>query len=262
MQHVTIRHALAAALVFCAADASAAVIFEQNFSGGTLASVTGTGVNQFSSMTQGAGADPHAISVVNNAINFKNAVDTSYPQAMASGTNFGGTLGSSMFKLSFTTAPVATVSAGNTAVSVYVVAGGRQVRLDLRVQGTSGSPSVQPRAEGGQTLSMFTGPVDILIYGNSTALPLAYTAPNGSAQVVGTNEWDVWAGTSSFSLAVPLATTANSDRLQFQIPGWSGANGTVSVDNLRLEVIPEPAAIVSVLGLAGLTLRRRRNGEA
>ena len=257
MTNQFIGRALLGALAFGAAQASAAVLFEQDFNGETLASITGTGVNQFGTISQGTGSDPHSFAVVSDTLEVKNAVDTSYPSATASGSNFASLPGATYFELTFTTAPVATVSSGNTAGSVFLRAGGRELRLDLRVDTSGALPRVTPRAEGGQTLAGFTAPVEIRIIGNSSAASYTYTAPNGTTQTLDANQWDVWAGTTSSSLAVPMTATASADQLQIQIPGWSTANGTVSIDNLQLAV-PEPTASVAMLGLAALALRRRR----
>lgn len=250
--------AAALGILVLAAPASAAVIFQQDFNSKTLANVTGTTPHLFTSVTQGTGADPHAVTITNDAFYFKNAVDTTYPGATAYSSNFDGTLGASAFALSFVAAPITTVNAGNTAVSLFVNAGGRQLRLDLRVQGTTTAPRIEPRAEGGATLASSATPVNILIVGNPSPSDYTYTAPNGASRTLPTLKWDVWSGTSSSSLGVNMPTTTNSERLQLQLPGWSTANGTISIDDLRLETVPEPAALAIVLGASTLGLRRRR----
>ena len=92
---------------------------------------------------------------------------------------------------------------------------------------------------------------------NNSGSSFHYLAPDGSQETVADDTWDIWVGTSK-QLNDRAATSAGVSITDFKFGSASDGTFSLSIDDLQITAVPEPAAaLLGAFGLFGL-LRRRR----
>lgn len=253
-----------------ALSAQAAVVFQQDFSSSSsLSSYLGNGANQFAFSENVSSASSNFSISSNTLIATRDVGQTpsdtyaslraEVPAGNLSGsitTGFKMTLDVSVFDYT-TSAPVLSVSAG------YVAFG--------NLQGATASFNTRPVSATdfyvtGNSNSWNTGsPTTVTWVVNNTGSNYIYTAPDASSRTLATGNYDLWIGSNALGSGSLGSQTysVNSNgfnAFQIQVPGWSGANAALSVDNIVVSTIPEPSAFL-LLGLACtflIVFRRRR----
>jgi hypothetical protein len=102
--------------------------------------------------------------------------------------------------------------------------------------GTPGTWGVTPISAS--STSSFTTTETIVWVVNNGTEPLLYTAPDGSAEVVVNETYDLWVGTTKF-YNDQAANSATAELNNFEIR-IAGGNGIYSIDNILIETPPPP----------------------
>jgi hypothetical protein len=252
---------LASGFIYTTAS-DAAVIFSQNFNSSST-------VSDYVSATPGSGQF--------NAIGSSGAGTTVNIAAGALAyTRTGSSVGSFSRTSDFSTTPEAITyqfdmtvsgnSSATTTAAVFQVGSGFgtanaaeansevYARFGINLGATDGQFALRNISTSTNS-SLFSGTQSIFWVLNNSGSSMNYTAPNTLSTTIANDTADLWVGNTKVfnGLAVLTAGQMMAD-LKF---AYSGGSGTISIDNMVITAIPEPAAALpGSLGL--LTLLRRR----
>ena len=102
-----------------------------------------------------------------------------------------------------------------------------------------------------------TGSYQITLVANNSGSSYSYSAPDGTTETVANDTWDLWVGNSK-QLNDKNATTASAAITDFKFGAVGNGTYSFGIDNISVSAVPEPAAaLLGSLGVLGL-LRRRR----
>jgi hypothetical protein len=247
-------------------DAYGQVVFSQDFSaGGTTATYTGSGANQFDGITT-ANSSNLAWSITSNTLQGVRSNSTTSAGEFSRTTDLP-TISGAIYEFSInvisstsnaTSALVFRVGSGFTTSNADEVNANTHSRFGVNLTSTGG---YQFRDIGaGTNSSTFSGSNNVFFVVNNTGTLFSYTAPNGSSATTANDTWDLWVGTTSVFNDI-AATTATVSPTDFKML-WAAAGGlaTIQFDNFRVTAIPEPStwmACTIAICLLGYTPLRR-----
>ncbi len=144
-----------------------------------------------------------------------------------------------------------TANAAEANANVYA-------RLGVNFSASNGSFSLRDLGAAVNS-SPLTGTQTIFLALNNSGTTQNYTGPDAVVHSLANDTINVWAGTSIvFSAMNPTTATQSITDLKF---AFTAGTGSIALDNISVAAIPEPstsAAILGVVSLAGVLLRRRR----
>lgn len=249
--------------VICTTSSHAAVIFSQNFNSSSTVSdyVSGTPTTgQFNAIgSSGAGttvniaAGALAYTRTGSSVgSFSRTSDfPTIPEAityqfdMTVSGNSSPTTTAAVFQVG---SGFGTANAAETNAAVYA-------RFGINLGETDGQFALRNISTSTNS-SLFSGTQSIFWVLNNSGSSIEYTAPDSVSTTIANDTADLWVGNTKVfnGLAVLTAGQTMAD-LKF---AFSGGSGTISIDNMVITKIPEPAAVLpGSLGLL-ILLRRRR----
>lgn len=273
MNHAT---RLLSVLPLLVATTQAAVVFQQDFSSSSnINDYVGNGANQFTSLSNAASSS-FSIDSGRLLINRDASAGSDYASLRiareGSAANFNAAI-TTGFKL---TADFSVFSQqGDTGAIFVTTAGflqfgnqqGGTARFDTSAaSATNFYLAAQGGSGAGNTWS--TGSATVTWVVNNTGSDYTYTAPDASSRTLGTGLYDLWIGSNSSGSRLGVVYTVNAsgfNSIDFGIPGWSGGDAVIALDNLVVSdftAVPEPSAFAALLGAgvfgSALVRRRRR----
>lgn len=221
--------------------------FFQNFNSSTaIADFTGTGYNQFSTVSQGTGGG-FTING-NHELLITHGSDTSSHIMLATGGNLMNSLQTGLI-LKGTVRAAANPGSGTNryGINLTLGAGGTNSVTDVffKLNGTAAAPTVclQSQSSGTTGSGGSTVGTPFWIVVNRTGAAVTYTRPDGLSKTLGSGKLDLWFGANGNSgpiLDVWLAYPSYViDSFWFSLMGsWSVSNGcAIAIDDLKVSTI-------------------------
>lgn len=257
------RQAIIALCVLALATSVRAVpIFQQNFNSsstvGDYVSATPSD-GQFNAIgTSGAGV---TVSITGGALTYTRAGANlgSYSRT----TNFSPIPDTMIYQFDLT---ISGNTAAQTTAAVFQVGSGfgtansaeanadTYARVGINFTANAGEFSFRDVTNATSTAAL-TGTQSITWVLNNSGGSLNYTPPGGGSSSIANDTADLYAGNTLLLDDVLIQTPAQTmSDLKF---AFSLGSGTIAIDNIVINTIPEPATL-GLLGLALLTLPRRR----
>jgi hypothetical protein len=154
-----------------------------------------------------------------------------------------------------TTAAVFQVGSGFGTTNSAETNATTYARFGINIGATAGEFGIRDVTNGTSSSSLFSGTQSIFWVLNNSGSSMNYTAPNAVSTSIANDVADLWVGTTKVLNGVAIQTGAQTmTDLKF---AFTSGEGTIAIDNIVINAIPEPAAAV-LGGLGILTLLRRR----
>jgi hypothetical protein len=247
-----------------ATGASAATIFQQNFSSSSTVSdyVSATpNIGQFNAI--GTSNGNATIAITSGALAFTRSADPN-GTTFSRTTDFSPTPDAIMYQFTLnvtgntaaqTTAAVFQVGSGYGTANSAETNANTYGRIGVNLGSNAGEYAL--RNIGASTNSpTLTGPQDITWVLNNSGATLNYMPPAGGSTTVLNDTADVYAGnTLLFDDIAVTTTTQTMTDLKF---AFTAGFATISIDNMLITAIPEPVSMTSLLLVGGLLFARRR----
>lgn len=263
MKMKSITLAVMAVSAIAVSSSRAATIFSQDFSANnTVATYVSATPDdgQFNSI--GSSGSGVTASIIGGVL--------TYARTGANAGNFSRTSNFStiptaisyQFDLTLTGNSVATTTAAVFQVgSSYTTANSSEsnantyARIGINIGATAGQFGIRD-VTNGTSSALFSGTQTFFWVMNNTGALISYTDPTAASSALANDTADLWLGTTKVLNGVGVQTSTQSiSDLKFI---FDGGSGTIGIDNLVINAIPEPsAALLGAIGAIAL-LRRRR----